>query len=193
MNKALIVVDTQVDFCPGGSLATENGNEVATKIRDRILKDGWLYRLILATKDYHPDRKDFPHFSDNPDYSDTWPPHCVQGTEGAEFHPALRTLIFDQVFYKGQNSAAYSGFEGTSTPKRSDNSLLLNSYLKRYAIKEVDICGIATDFCVKATALDAEDLGFAPTVIKDLCSPVSAEGETQALKEMADAGVNIEK
>lgn len=110
--KALIIVDVQNDFCEGGSLAVEGGAAVATAISDHVTAHRSDYAHIVATRDFHLDPG--AHFSDEPDYVDTWPPHCVIGTPGADFHPNLALAPIEAVFSKGRESAAYSGFEGVS-------------------------------------------------------------------------------
>ena len=106
--RALIIVDVQRDFCEGGSLAVDGGAEVAQKITDLLVEHD--YDHVVATKDHHIDPGD--HFSDNPDYRDSWPPHCVVGTSGEDFHPGFNPVLAEAVFHKGHYSAAYSGFEG---------------------------------------------------------------------------------
>ncbi len=116
MRRALIVVDVQNDFCPGGSLAVADGDVVATRISEWIESGGERYEQVVATMDWHPPpggARPFAHFSDNPDYSTTWPPHCVAGTAGAELHPNLSLPADAIIVRKGQAAAAYSGFEGT--------------------------------------------------------------------------------
>ena len=181
--KALIVVDVQVDFCEGGSLAVTGGKTVAQKVYD-ILPN---YRndLVVATKDFHLDPG--AHWSDTPDYKDSWPVHCAQGTEGAEFASPLRGGLFDAVFVKGATEAAYSGFEGV----HDHNGSALADYLRGYHVTDVDICGIATDYCVKATALDAVKEGFNVTLLIGAVAGVAPETAAAALAEMSEAGVKF--
>lgn len=183
-DRALIVVDVQNDFCPGGSLAVEGGDKIASLISGYIARRGPEYRVVIATKDWHPDRADFPHFSSEPDYKDTWPPHCVQNTEGAQFHPNLDVEPIRHVFYKGQNSAAYSGFEGINDFRED-----LQTYLHTRGITEVDVVGLATDYCVYATAVDAAKLGYATTVLLDLTAAVNPDSIETLSMEMVDQGV----
>ncbi len=211
--NALIVVDVQQDFCPGGSLAVDNGDVVASKIYEFIQEHNDEYMTIVATKDWHPyaPRSEmdspfpygdsFPHFSATPDFVDTWPVHCVERTTGAEFHPNLRAvendydppeegfIPFDVIFYKGQKEAAYSGFEGFSD-KHSPNETL-DEFLKSLGVGHVDIVGIATEKCVDATAKDAQALGYDTTVLADLCASLSPETGAESLKEMLDAGIHV--
>jgi nicotinamidase/pyrazinamidase len=188
--KALILVDVQNDFCPGGSLATQRGSDVATNIAQYLLTHGANYTSIITTQDWHIDPG--THFSNNPDYVDTWPVHCVADTNGAALHPALATSTIDAAFHKGHYTAAYSGFEGVlAGTYGTDDAVGLAEWLRDRGINEVDICGIATDHCVRATALDAVKDGFSVTVIKRLCAPVSEEAGHAALEEMAAAGAAV--
>lgn len=184
MHKALIVVDVQVDFCEGGALGVDGGAAVASRVAS-LLAGPHPYRHVVATRDHHIDPG--THFSDEPDFVDSWPPHCVVGTEGQELHPALRGISFDAVFDKGSYEAAYSGFEGTvgATP----GGERLADWLGRQGITEVDVCGIATDFCVRATALDAAAEGFETTVLSDLVAAVHPEAVAAVREEFDDAGV----
>ena len=181
--RALIVVDVQRDFCEGGSLAVEGGAEVAQKITDLLVEHD--YAHVVATKDYHIDPGD--HFSDNPDYRDSWPPHCVVGTSGEDFHPAFNPVLAEAVFHKGHYSAAYSGFEGG----HSDDGTALADWLRERGIDEVDVVGIATDYCVKATAADAVAAGFTTRVLLDLTAGVSPATTADAIESLRSAGVAI--
>jgi len=146
MAKALIVVDVQNDFCPGGSLPVAGGDDVAVAVSLHIASGD--YDQVIATRDYHIDPG--PHFSDQPDYATSWPAHCMAGTPGASFHPELDVASVSEVFSKGAHQAAYSGFEGAGR----DGSALAD-WLRARAVDAVDVVGIATDHCVRATALDA--------------------------------------
>jgi nicotinamidase/pyrazinamidase len=186
--RALVIVDIQLDFCEGGSLAVEGGNAVAEKIAAHLRRSGDKYDVVVATRDWHPD--DLPgHFSATPDYVDTWPPHCVQGTRGAQFHPAISTLLSDEmidvVVSKGETSAAYSGFEGAA------NGTMLGDLLAERRITDVEVCGIATSHCVRATAIDAYKSGMATVVITDLSVGVSDEQAEAALEELSSLGVDL--
>ena len=180
--RALIVVDVQKDFCEGGSLAVEGGSEVAQKITDLLIEHD--YAHVVATKDYHIDPG--AHFSDNPDYRDSWPPHCVVGTPGVEFHPALNPVIIEAVFHKGHYSAAYSGFEGFHA---DDGTTTLEDWLRERGVGEVDIVGIATDYCVKATAADAVAAGFNTRVLLGLTAGVSPTTTAEAVVALRGVGV----
>lgn len=168
MTRALIVVDVQNDFCEGGSLAVPGGLRVANLIGDcvRVHKESksGLFDYFVATKDFHlPHSDNEGHFSDTPDYAGTWPAHCVQGTDGSLFAPGVSEVAeyFDAIFYKGQGEPAYSGFQGGTQPfPEVPATLGLHDWLRNRGVTGLTICGIATDYCVKATALDAIKLGF---------------------------------
>lgn len=188
MRRALIVVDVQNDFCEGGSLAVAGGSDVAAAITELIGQAPAGYRHVVATRDHHIDPGD--HFSDHPDYVRSWPPHCVAGTEGTGFHPNFAPVVasgaIDAVFDKGAYSAAYSGFEGAD-----ENGVPLADWLRARKITEVDVVGIATDHCVRATALDAVREGFSTVVLLDLTAGVSEESTERALEELRAAGVEL--
>jgi nicotinamidase/pyrazinamidase len=181
--RALIIVDVQNDFCEGGSLAVTGGAEVARAI-NRHLAGGHKYDHVVATKDFHINPGD--HFSDHPDYASSWPPHCVAGSSGADFHPDLDTGPIEAVFCKGRYSAAYSGFEGAD-----ETDALLVDWLRQRGVDEVDVVGIATDYCVRATAEDAARAGFVTRVLLDLTAGVAAESTAEAVEEMRAAGVDL--
>ncbi|KWX65510.1 isochorismatase family protein [Mycobacterium sp. NAZ190054] len=180
-NRALIIVDVQNDFCEGGSLAVTGGAAVARGVNDLLATDPG-YRHVVATKDYHVDPG--PHFSDDPDYVDSWPVHCVAHTAGAEFHPDLDTAPIEAVFEKGHHSAAYSGFEG-----RDGDGTSLADWLRARDVRAVDVVGIATDYCVKATAADAAAAGFTTRVLLDLTAGVSPATSAEAVEALRAAGV----
>lgn len=188
MTKALIVVDVQNDFCEGGSLAVEGGADVADLITEWIRETDTDYAVVVATADWHPSTEGFDHFSDTPDYVDTWPPHCVQLTEGAEFHENLRLPPATRYVRKGQSSAAYSGFEGYDNLSHEP----LEDLLKHWGVDAVDVVGIATDYCVKATALDAARLGYSTSVLLPLTAGVAPESTQAALIDLEAAGVALE-
>jgi nicotinamidase/pyrazinamidase len=182
MTKALLVVDVQNDFCEGGSLAVAGGAAVAAGISAVLASAD--YDAVAATRDAHRDPHE--HFSATPDFVDSWPPHCVVGTTGAELHPNLDTQRVDAIFDKGEWKAAYSGFEGVTTDGTS-----LADWLRQRQVDVVDIVGIATDHCVRATALDAEREGFATTVLLDHTAGVAPQTVERAIEEMRDAGVTL--
>lgn len=185
MKRALVVVDVQNDFCEGGSLAVDGGAKVAAAISatlDGTPRGG--YAAVVATRDHHIDPGS--HFSSTPDFVDSWPRHCVAGTPGGEFHPKLTWRRFDAVFYKGEYAAAYSGFEG-----RSKDRVSLAQWLRDEGVEAVDICGLAADYCVKATALDAVREGFSTRVLGSLTAAVHPEVMDEVRRELTAAGVEI--
>ncbi|WP_087117618.1 nicotinamidase [Corynebacterium urinipleomorphum] len=187
-SRALIVVDVQNDFCPGGALGTERGDEVATKIADLISTQSdrsGEYSHIVATQDWHIDPG--AHFAENPDFVDTWPVHCVADSEGAALRSPIANVPFDEYFRKGEYEAAYSGFEGASISGKA----LLAEWLRTRGIENLDVVGIATDHCVRATVLDGLKEGFGVRVLADKCSPVDDARGAAALDEMRDAGAEI--
>jgi nicotinamidase/pyrazinamidase len=183
MGRALLVVDVQNDFCEGGSLAVAGGATVARTISDRL--DLGDYDHAVATRDHHVDPGG--HFSPTPDYVDSWPAHCVAGTAGAELHPDLDRTNLERVFDKGEYEAAYSGFEGIAD---ADGRPLLD-WLRAHRIDVVEIVGIATDHCVRATALDARSHGFTTHVRLDLTAGVARATVERALEQMRTAGVEL--
>jgi nicotinamidase/pyrazinamidase len=182
--RALIVVDVQNDFCEGGSLAVTGGAAVAAAISARLRTGGERWDHVVATRDHHVDPG--AHFSEHPDFVDSWPPHCRTGTPGASFHPELDVAPIEAVFDKGRFTAAYSGFEG-----RTPAGATLRDWLAGRGVTEVDVVGIATDHCVRATALDAAGAGFATTVLLDLCAGVAPDSTDRALTELRAAGVTV--
>ena len=178
MTKALIVVDVQNDFCEGGSLAVTGGAAVAAAISRHIASSA--YDHVVATRDYHVDPG--AHFSETPDFIDSWPVHCVAGTPGASFHPELDVSAVEQVFSKGRFAAAYSGFE-------AENDLA--GWLTDKGVTDVDVVGIATDHCVRATALDAQRNGFRTTVLVELTAAVAPTTRDAAVEELRAAGVDV--
>jgi len=183
-NRALVVVDVQRDFCEGGSLAVAGGAAVAAAI-DTLLAGPHGYDHVVATRDHHIDPGS--HFSAQPDFVDSWPPHCVVGTPGVELHDRLTFTGFEAVFDKGEYAAAYSGFEG-----RSRDGETLAAWLSEHDVEEVDVCGIATDYCVRATAVDAATAGFATTVRLDLTAAVAPDRLPAALASWSEVGVRVE-
>ncbi len=182
---ALVVVDVQNDFCEGGSLAVGGGSEVAAAIADLVRENG--YRHVVATQDWHVDPGG--HFSDDPDFVDTWPRHCTADTHGADLHAAIPREALDAVFRKGAFAAAYSGFEG-SVPGLG-GEVPLAEWLRTQGVGAVDIVGIATDHCVRATALDAVRAGFAARVLLSLTAGVAEQTTGRTLEELRAAGVEL--
>jgi nicotinamidase/pyrazinamidase len=190
MRRALIVVDVQNDFCEGGSLPVAGGARVASDIgallhhwtrQDQLAPS---YDVVVATKDHHIDPGG--HWSKEPDFVDTWPVHCKVGTDGEAFHPNLDPQPFDAIFLKGAHEAAYSAFEGRTVVGAG-----LADWLRERGVTELDVCGIATDHCVRATALDAAREGFATTVLLDLTAAVAPATAETACAAMREAGVTL--
>ena len=190
LSRALILVDVQNDFCEGGSLPVTGGADVARRISDHVLAHAGDYGAIVATADWHEDPG--PHFSDHPDFVDSWPVHCRVGSDGALFHPNAEKAFehVEAIFRKGQHAAAYSGFEG-STVESADHRVGLGDWLRDRAIESVDVVGIATDHCVRATALDALEEGFATRVLLDLTAGVAPQTTATAMGELRDAGAEL--
>jgi nicotinamidase/pyrazinamidase len=182
--RALIIVDVQNDFCEGGSLAVAGGAAVARSISSLLADGQHGYDHVVATKDYHVSPGS--HFADRPDYAHSWPPHCVAGSNGADFHPDLVTGPIEAVFRKGAYAAAYSGFEGVD-----DDGTPLADWLRRRDVDEVHVAGIATDFCVRATAVDAAAQGFTTRVLLGLTAGVAAGTTAEAITALGDAGVEV--
>ncbi|MFI1989972.1 isochorismatase family protein [Actinoplanes sp. NPDC020271] len=182
MSRALIIVDVQNDFCEGGSLPVAGGAAVAKGISLVLDKAGDRWDHVVATKDYHVDPG--AHFSDRPDYVDTWPAHCVVGSSGADFHPELITDRVEAIFHKGAHQAAYSGFEG-----RTESGETLAGWLRGKGVTDVEVVGIATDHCVRATALDAAAEGFATTVLLELTAGVARATTDAALEQFRAASI----
>jgi nicotinamidase/pyrazinamidase len=190
--RALVVVDVQHDFCEGGSLGVSGGDEVATAIANLLATGAAGYAHVVATQDWHVEPGD--HFSDSPDFAATWPAHCRVGTEGADLHPALADPTasdhIEAVFRKGAYAAAYSGFEGT-TDGPDDTQVPFATWLRDRGVTATDIVGIATDHCVRATALDSAREGFATRVLLDLTAGVAQATTATALQQLAEAGVEL--
>jgi nicotinamidase/pyrazinamidase len=184
MTRALVVVDVQNDFCEGGSLAVTGGADVAAAISEHVRAHAADYAHVVATRDHHVDPGG--HFAEQPDFVETWPAHCVVGTDGVELHPQLEREPLEAVFDKGEHAAAYSGFEG-----RSDG-VALADWLRAHGVDAVDVVGIATDHCVRATALDAVAEGFATRVLLPLTAGVSEATTDAALDQLRTAGVALE-
>lgn len=180
--RALIVVDVQNDFCEGGSLAVAGGAAVVRAVTALLADHD--YDRVVATADHHIDPG--PHFSAHPDYRESWPPHCVAGTFGAQFHPDFDPSALHAVFHKGHYSAAYSGFEGVT-----DDGVALADWLRAHGVTEVDVVGIATDYCVRATAADAARAGFDTRVLLDYTAAVAADSAAEAVAALRDSGVAV--
>ena len=184
MARALVVVDVQIDFCEGGSMGVAGGAATAAAISSYLADGASRYAHVVASRDYHEDPG--AHFSATPDVVDSWPPHCRIGEAGAAFHPELDVARLEEVFSKGRFTAAYSAFEGTSTTGER-----LVDWLRNRGVDDVDVCGIATDHCVRATAIDAAEAGFRTTVLLDLTAGVAPETTERAHVTMREAGVTL--
>ncbi|MBM6978471.1 MAG: isochorismatase family protein [Actinomyces succiniciruminis] len=183
-NRALIIVDVQPTFCEGGALAVAGGNAVAERVAAYAAAHRDDYDLVVTTQDWHIDPGE--HFSETPDFVDTWPPHGVAGTAEAELHPALAALAPDVSVKKGQYAAAYSGFEGVD-----ETGAGLDALLRAHGIEALDVVGLAESHCVKETALDGVRGGYRVRVLTDLTAPVSPEQGEAARTAMAEAGVEL--
>ena len=183
----MIVALERRDHAPGQplrALAVAGGEATATRI-SAYLATRPDYDAVVATRDWHVDPGG--HFSDEPDFVDSWPAHCIADTPGAQFHPNLRFRTFDGVFDKGAAEAGYSGFQGRESTTRAR----LADFLRARGVEGVDVCGIATDHCVRATALDAARLGFDTAVLLDLTAAVDPDRVRAVGRELADAGAHL--
>jgi nicotinamidase/pyrazinamidase len=180
--RALVIVDVQNDFCEGGSLAVAGGGEVARAI-SRYLESGG-YDHVVASRDFHIDPGS--HFSAQPDYVNSWPRHCVVGTGGADFHPDLDTGHIATVFSKGAHEAAYSAFDGSD-----ETGALLPAWLRERGVDELDVAGIATDYCVRATAISAAQEGFRTRVLLGLTAGVDPTTTAESIEAMKAAGAQV--
>lgn len=191
--RALIVVDMQRDFCEGGALPVPGAGLLGYHIANlmRQFQPGLgKYNFIVATKDWHlPSDDNGGHFSDEPDYVSSWPVHCVQGTDGAMLHPAVAdagVTRLDAIFYKGVGRPDYSGFQG-ETPTIFDPVGMLD-YLTMRRVTDLDIVGVATEYCVKATAMDAVEHGFKVRVPSQLTAAVGGnEVKIETIKQIMQA------
>lgn len=201
MSKALIIVDVQPTFCEGGELGVEGGNAVAERIAEYVETHRNEYSYVATTQDWHIEPG--KHWSDDPDYVDTWPVHGKAGTANAGLHPAIAALGIGHHFKKGQYSPSYSGFEGLEDntdriPTREEVAAdltagrTLANALESAGITRVDVVGLAESHCVKETALDARKLGYETHVIEELTEPVSEELGVDARRQMREAGVVLD-
>ncbi len=187
MVKALLIVDVQRDFCEGGSLAVEGGTAVASELSSWVGYDraGGAYHYVVACKDWHIDPGEhFAPAGSEPDFETIWPVHCVAESEGAKFSPALQVAL-DEIFLKGRHTASYTAFDGEA------NEQSLTDWLLTREVTALDIVGLATDHCVKASALDAVAAGFATTVLTNYCAGVAPSTTKAALTDMKSAGINL--
>lgn len=189
MGKALFIIDVQNDFTEGGALGVDGGAAVAAGITSYLQQNPDRYSQVFASRDWHDAVGDNGgHFAtdDEPDYVTTWPVHCVAGTAGAEYHPAFDTDAVTVHVRKGQGVPAYSIFEGTT-----DDGSTVTDALEEFGILDIDVVGIATDYCVRASALDALELGRRVRVLTDLVAGVAAESSEAALAELGHAGAEL--
>lgn len=188
--NALIIVDVQNDFVEGGSLAVEGGRSVASAISGHLAVHAADYDLVVATRDWHdPDSTNGGHFHEpgtDPDYAGTWPVHCVAHAKGSDYAPELALRHVDLHVRKGMGEPAYSGFQGVT-----DDGRPLARALADAGVTTVDVVGIATDYCVRATALDARAAGLDVTVLADLTAAVAPETRESAIAELRAAGVDV--
>jgi nicotinamidase/pyrazinamidase len=190
MARALLVIDVQVDFCEGGALACSGGARVASAITEHIKANRSRYDYVIASRDWHTPNSlndgHFPEAGQDPDYVKTWPLHCIAGEPGAEYHENLDSSLIDIHIKKGQGANGYSIFDGTDESGKSFYDLA-----KELGISEVDVVGIATDYCVRASSLDANLHGFEVRVITSLTAGVDKNSTEAAIDEMVDAGVRV--
>jgi nicotinamidase/pyrazinamidase len=190
MSKALFVIDVQNDFCEGGALACQGGAQVASSITNYLRGNKSQYDTVIASRDWHtpnsPNGGHFPLAGNQPDFVNTWPLHCIAGTPGAEYHPNLDASLVDVHIKKGQDQHGYSIFEGVT-----DSGESIQDLLTRLGVTEVDMVGIATDYCVRASALDAKNFGLDVRVITSLTAGVSPASTEAAIDELVDAGVMV--
>lgn len=187
MSRALLIVDVQNDFTEGGALGVEGGDAVAEGITRHLEEHAGDYELIVASRDWHDAGGDNGgHFSADPDYVDTWPAHCVAGTPGAEYDPGLDVSAVTHHVRKGQGRPAYSMFEGTLEDGGSVAELL-----RAHGVTAVDVVGIATDHCVRASALDALEEGIGVRILTDLIAGVAEKSSRAALEELLAAGAEV--
>lgn len=190
MARALFIIDVQNDFTEGGALGVDGGAAVAAAITEHVREHPDDYDVVIASRDWHdPDNDNGGHFAldGEPDFIATWPQHCMAGTDGAEYHPSIDTGLIDIHVRKGQGVPAYSIFEGTTDDGRG-----IVTALDELGITEVDVVGIATDYCVRASALDALAAGRRVRVLSDLVAGVAPESSAAALVELASAGATVE-
>ncbi|MBA8815582.1 nicotinamidase/pyrazinamidase [Microbacterium halimionae] len=187
MSKALFIVDVQNDFTEHGALGVQGGDAVAARISKFVAEHAGDYEIIVASRDWHDGSNDNGgHFAESPDFVDTWPVHCVAGTAGAEYDPEFDTSLVTYHLKKGQGKPAYSLFEATS-----DEGLTATALLEQHGILDIDVVGLATDYCVRASALDAVAAGRRVRVFTDLVAGVHAESSDSALAEIAHAGAEL--
>lgn len=189
MVRALFIIDVQNDFTEGGALGVAGGNAVADGVTKLLAEHPTRYEVVFASRDWHDgDNDNGGHFATYhaPDYVDSWPVHCVAGTAGAEYHPALDSSLIDVHVRKGQGKPAYSIFEGVT-----DDGETVPQALDRLGVTDIDVAGIATDYCVLASALDGLESGRSVRILTDLVAGVAPESSAAALVRLEAAGAQL--
>lgn len=189
MTRALFIVDIQNDFTEGGALGVTGGSAVAQKVTAHLEAHAADYAVVIASRDWHDaDSDNGGHFAADPDFVSTWPIHCVAGFPGSDYHPHLDTAHVTHHIKKGQGAPAYSLFEG-----HTDDGVEVGAILAAHGVLDADVVGIATDYCVQASVMDALAHGLHVRVFTDLIAGVAAESSETALAAMAHAGVELEE
>lgn len=189
VGTALLIVDVQNDFAEGGALGVTGGTAVAEGVTALLRDHRDDYAVVIASRDWHDaDSDNGGHIvlEGEPDFVTTWPPHCIAGTHGADYHPAFDTSSVEVEIYKGRGEPAYSAFEGAT-----DDGTSLADVLRQRGIDTVEVVGLATDYCVRASALDALGSGAAVRVRRDLVAGVAEETSAAAVEEMVAAGAEF--
>ncbi|MEI8082174.1 MAG: isochorismatase family protein [Actinomycetes bacterium] len=190
--RALIVVDIQRDFCEGGALPVAGGQAIAERIADYVRDHHDNFDLVITTRDWHEgDNDNGGHFAKpgtEPNYRTSWPVHCVQNTEGAQYEPAIAAIsdLIDAEILKGQGEPGYSGFSGASKDGQTLDQLLADAN-----ITEAQVVGLVTGLCVRATAIDARQHGYRSVVLLDLCQGISDAAAFAGIQKMLDADVVV--
>ena len=191
MGTAVIVVDVQNDFTEGGALGVDGGNAVAAGVTAFLRAHRDRFDLVVASRDWHvPDSSNGGHFPPPgvaPDYRTTWPLHCLQGTPGADYNPAFDPSLADVGIFKGMGAPAYSAFEGSTA-----DGAPLDDVLAAHGIDALVVCGMATDYCVLQTALDARTRSLPVVVLEDLMAGVAPDPSAAAIARMREAGAVVE-
>jgi len=190
MAKALLVIDVQVDFCEGGVLACAGGAVTAKLITEHLQKHKSDYDYVIASRDWHtPNHENGGHFAksgESPDFKTSWPAHCVANEAGSDYHPNLDTSLIDIHIKKGQGAHGYSIFEGID-----ETGISFTDLVTSLQITEVEVVGIATDYCVRASSLDAKKLGLSVRVITGLTAGVAQDSTENAIDQMVDEGIEV--
>ena len=188
--RALLAVDIQTDFCEGGALGVKGGGALARRVSEYLEKNRSRYKMVVASRDWHSREGDNGgHFAvgdEKPDFLTTWPPHCIEDSPGADYHSAFSQTRITHHILKGQGSPGYSMFDGVDEEGRP-----LRAVLEGANISTVELVGIATEYCVRATAIDAIRNGYSVCIIRELVAPISLESGDLTLQELQLAGVSI--